>query len=85
MTLNYQSGHTLSLQLHSVQLRLEAAQSQHDRIVQGLQEQMSQLVPGARVAELQHLLSLREEEAERLNAQQVSGDVLLQAAAGGGH
>uniref|UniRef100_D4A5N1 Ninein-like n=1 Tax=Rattus norvegicus TaxID=10116 RepID=D4A5N1_RAT len=57
-------------QLHSVQLRLEAAQSQHDRIVQGLQEQMSQLVPGARVAELQHLLSLREEEAERLNAQQ---------------
>ncbi|XP_052039829.1 ninein-like protein isoform X2 [Apodemus sylvaticus] len=57
-------------QLHSVQLRLEAAQSQHARIVQHLQEQMSQLVPGARVAELQHLLNLKEEEAGRLNAQQ---------------
>ncbi|XP_031228068.1 ninein-like protein isoform X2 [Mastomys coucha] len=57
-------------QLHSVQLKLEAAQSQHGRIVQSLQEQMSQLVPGARVAELQHLLSLKEEEAGRMNAQQ---------------
>lgn len=62
-----------------MQLKLEAAQSQHGRIVQSLQEQMSQLVPGARVAELQHLLSLKEEEAGRMNAQQVSGGVLLQA------
>lgn len=57
-------------QLYSVQLRLEAAQSQHGRIVQRLQEQMSQLVPGARVAELQHLLNVKEEEARRLSAQQ---------------
>uniref|UniRef100_A0A8C6G699 Ninein-like protein n=1 Tax=Mus spicilegus TaxID=10103 RepID=A0A8C6G699_MUSSI len=57
-------------QLYSVQLRLEAAQSQHGRIVQHLQEQMSQLVPGARVAELQHLLNVKEEEARRLSAQQ---------------
>lgn len=39
-----------------------------------MQEQVSQLVPGARVAELQHLLNLKEEEAGRLNAQQVSGE-----------
>jgi hypothetical protein len=40
---------------------------------------MSQLVPGARVAELQHLLNVKEEEARRLSAQQVRGDVPLQA------
>lgn len=40
---------------------------------------MSQLVPGACVAELQHLLNVKEEEAGRLSAQQVSGDVPLQA------
>ncbi|ERE71468.1 ninein-like protein [Cricetulus griseus] len=57
-------------QLHSVQLTLENAQCQHNRIVQCLQEQMGQLVPGAHVAELQHLLSLEEEAGRRLNAQQ---------------
>lgn len=40
---------------------------------------MGQLVPGAREAELQHLLNLKEEEAGRLNAQQVSEDVPFQA------
>ncbi|CAO2578374.1 Ninein-like protein [Lemmus lemmus] len=57
-------------QLHSVQLTLEAAQSQHGRIVQCLQEQMGQLVPGAHVAELQHLLNLEEEAGRRLSALQ---------------
>ncbi|XP_076786059.1 ninein-like protein isoform X3 [Arvicanthis niloticus] len=66
-------------QLHSVQLRLEAAQSQHEQIVQRMQEQVSQLVPGARVAELQHLLNLKEEEAGRLNAQQEEYRQLLKA------
>ncbi|XP_028749254.1 ninein-like protein [Peromyscus leucopus] len=57
-------------QLHSAQLSLEAAQSQHGRIVKHLQEQMGQLVPRAHVAELQHLLNLEEEAGRRLSAQQ---------------
>ncbi|XP_038186302.1 ninein-like protein isoform X2 [Arvicola amphibius] len=57
-------------QLHSVQLTLEAAQSQHGRIVQCLQERMGQLVPGAHAAELQHQLKLEEEAGRRLNALQ---------------
>ncbi|XP_013210625.1 ninein-like protein [Microtus ochrogaster] len=57
-------------QLQSVQLTLEAAQSQHGRIVQCLQEQMGHLVPGAHVAELQHQLNLEEEAGRRLNALQ---------------
>ncbi|XP_012882575.1 PREDICTED: ninein-like protein isoform X2 [Dipodomys ordii] len=52
-------------QLYSAHRRLEAAQGQHEQKVQCLQEQMAQLVPGARVAELQHLLSLQKEEARR--------------------
>ncbi|XP_042522450.1 ninein-like protein isoform X3 [Dipodomys spectabilis] len=52
-------------QLYSAHRRLEAAQGQHEQKVQCLQEQMGQLVPGARVAELQHLLSLQKEEARR--------------------
>uniref|UniRef100_A0A8C6WCW3 Uncharacterized protein n=1 Tax=Nannospalax galili TaxID=1026970 RepID=A0A8C6WCW3_NANGA len=49
-------------QLHSVHLRLDATQSQHGQIIQHLREQMSQL---------QHLLSLKEEEARwQLDAQQ---------------
>ncbi|XP_036041856.1 ninein-like protein [Onychomys torridus] len=57
-------------QLHSAQLSLEAAQSQHGQIVKHLQEQMGQLVPRTHVAELQHLLNLEEEAGRRLNAQQ---------------
>ncbi|XP_052580638.1 ninein-like protein isoform X5 [Peromyscus californicus insignis] len=57
-------------QLHSAQLSLETAQSQHGRIVKHLQEQMGQLVPRAHVVELQHLLNLEEEAGRRLNAQQ---------------
>ncbi|XP_069862723.1 ninein-like protein isoform X3 [Dipodomys merriami] len=53
------------VQLYSAHRRLEAAQGQHEQKVQCLQEQMGQLVPGARVAELQHLLSLQKEEARR--------------------
>ncbi|XP_048204632.1 ninein-like protein [Perognathus longimembris pacificus] len=57
-------------QLYSAHLRLEAAQGQHAQKVQRLQEQMGQLVPGAHVSELQHLLSLQKEEAGRkLDAQ----------------
>uniref|UniRef100_A0A8C5K7A8 Ninein n=1 Tax=Jaculus jaculus TaxID=51337 RepID=A0A8C5K7A8_JACJA len=52
-------------QLRGVHLRLEAAQAQHGQTMQHLQEQMAQLVPGARVAELQRLLSLQEEETAR--------------------
>ncbi|KAM5178040.1 ninein-like protein isoform 2-T2 [Callospermophilus lateralis] len=70
-----QSELTVSLeesqeQLHSARLRLKAAQSQHAQEVQHLQEQKSQLVPRARVTELQHLLSIQEKEAgRRLDAQ----------------
>ncbi|XP_047395931.1 ninein-like protein isoform X2 [Sciurus carolinensis] len=70
-----QSELTVSLeesreQLHSAHLRLKAAQSQHAQEVQDLQEQKSQLVPGACVTELQQLLSFQEKEAgRRLNAQ----------------
>ncbi|XP_058432577.1 ninein-like protein isoform X5 [Marmota monax] len=70
-----QSELTVSLeesqeQLHSAHLRLKAAQSQHAQEVQHLQEQKSQLVPRARVTELQHLLSIQEKEAgRRLDAQ----------------
>ncbi|KAM4842475.1 ninein-like protein isoform 1-T2 [Thomomys bottae] len=57
-------------QLYSAHLRLEATHGQHEQKVQRLQEQMSHLVPGARVTELQHLLSLQKEEAGRkLDAQ----------------
>lgn len=76
----YQSCQNLSSWLHHVPLRLEEAQSQHVFVVQRLQEQMGHLVPGAREAELQHLLNLKEEAGRRLNAQQVGGDVSLQAA-----
>ncbi|XP_073930300.1 ninein-like protein isoform X6 [Castor canadensis] len=53
------------MQLCSAHLRLEEAQLQHARKAQCLQEQMSQLVPEAHVAELQHLLSLQKEETRK--------------------
>jgi hypothetical protein len=64
------------MQLCSAHLRLEEAQLQHARKAQCLQEQMSQLVPEAHVAELQHLLSLQKEETRKqLDMQQVSVDL----------
>nr|XP_045011965.1 ninein-like protein isoform X1 [Jaculus jaculus]XP_045011966.1 ninein-like protein isoform X1 [Jaculus jaculus]XP_045011967.1 ninein-like protein isoform X1 [Jaculus jaculus] len=67
-------------QLRGVHLRLEAAQAQHGQTIQHLQEQMAQLVPGARVAELQRLLSLQEEEtARQLHTQEAAHEQQLQA------
>lgn len=62
--------------------QLSLARSQHALEVQRLQEQMGQLVPQGRVAELQRLLDgerqaarrLREEEGRRLETQRVSED-----------
>uniref|UniRef100_A0A8D1QS65 Ninein-like protein n=1 Tax=Sus scrofa TaxID=9823 RepID=A0A8D1QS65_PIG len=66
------------------QVGLSLARSQHALEVQRLQEQVGQLVPQGRVAELQRLLDgerqaarqLREEEGRRLETQRVSEDRL---------
>uniref|UniRef100_A0A4W2BXE0 Ninein like n=1 Tax=Bos indicus x Bos taurus TaxID=30522 RepID=A0A4W2BXE0_BOBOX len=53
-------------QLYGATQRLQLAQSQHTQRVQQLREEMAQLVPAVRVAELQRLL-----EGERLGARRL--------------
>ncbi|XP_059886962.1 ninein-like protein [Delphinus delphis] len=57
-------------QLYGATTRLKLAQSQHAHAVQQLQEQMEQLVPQGRVAELQQLLEGERQAARQLQVEE---------------
>lgn len=62
-------------QLYGATQRLQLARSQHAQQVRQLREEMAQLVPAGRVAELQRLLEGERRGARRLQEEaQVSGD-----------
>lgn len=72
-------------QLYGATQRLQLAQSQHTQRVQQLREEMAQLVPAVRVAELQRLLEGERLGARRLQEEaQVSGDQARGPAGGDG-
>ena len=72
-------------QLYGATQRLQLAQSQHTQRVQQLREEMAQLVPAVRVAELQRLLEGERWGARRLQEEaQVSGDQARGPAGGDG-
>lgn len=72
-------------QLYGATQRLRLARSQHAQRVRQLQEEMAQLVPAGRVAELQRLLEGERQGARRLQEEaQVSGDWAWGPAGGDG-
>jgi len=72
-------------QLYGATQRLQLAQSQHTQRVQQLREEMAQLVPAVRVAELQRLLEGERWGARRLQEEaQVSRDRARGPAGGDG-
>lgn len=64
------TGCLLPGQLYGATTRLRLAQSQHAHAVQQLQEQMEQLVPRGRVAELQQLLEGERQAARQLQVEE---------------
>lgn len=64
------TGCLLPGQLYGATTRLKLAQSQHAHAVQQLQEQMEQLVPRGRVAELQQLLEGERQAARQLQVEE---------------